>query len=136
MMQKYKTKILDTSLHSIDTVLYNIFSWASCLPLAGRCSGCVVWMWPALGSSSAIRVLCRTLPRILLTTTWSAVTVTGNRHFTPVSKNLSGLSCSELLGRGGGELTSSVTTGRTFVAQAAHREYSTFQYDKQDFWGL
>ena len=50
MMQKYKTKILDTSLHSIDTVLYNIFSWASCLPLAGRCSGCVVWMWPTLGS--------------------------------------------------------------------------------------
>ena len=58
MTQTYKTTIL-----RIDTVLYTTYFPRHPAALAGRCSGCVVW--PAL--CSAARVLCRPLPRLLLT---------------------------------------------------------------------
>ena len=62
-MQCNDTNIQNNNTSHRHSVVYNIFSYASCLPLAGRCSGCVVW--PAL--CSATRVLCRPLPRLLLT---------------------------------------------------------------------
>ena len=123
-MQCNDTNIQNNNTSHRHSVVYNIFSYASCLPLAGRCSGCVVW--PAL--CSATRVLCRPLPRLLLTPPRGARSWLLETDVLPASVK-TGLVWAAV-SSWGEAVGSSVTTGRTFVAQAAHREYFTFQYDR------